>query len=204
MDRGDIDIDLADREAALADLSYVRASIIRDDKIVRHNTGVYFHEVPKDPITDLCSISYDRAEHSGCFKIDLLNVGVYDDVRDEMHLIELMYRTLDWKVFEDPAFVSKLFHLGNHAELTAKLRPKSVEEIAMVLALIRPGKRHLQAHCIQNGFDSIRDHIWQRSHGDDYVFKKAHSISYAMLVYVHANILIEGSSQRLTPSYVVL
>jgi DNA polymerase III alpha subunit len=204
MDRGDIDIDLADREAALAELSYVRASIIRDGKIVKHNTGVYFHEVPTDPITDLCSISYDRADDAGCFKIDLLNVSVYEGVRDEMHLIDLMYKTLDWKVFEDQAFVSKLFHLGNHAELTARLKPRSVEELAMVLALIRPGKRHLQVECIQNGFNSIKDRIWQKENNENYVFRKGHAISYAFLVIVHANLLIEGSSQRLTSTHVML
>jgi DNA polymerase III alpha subunit len=191
IDRGDIDIDLADRESALDGISHVRASIIRDGKIIKHNTGVYFHEVPVDPITGLCSIGYDRAEDIGCFKIDLLNVGVYDDVRDEMHLIDLMCRTLDWAVFEDPAFVRKLFQLSNHADLTSRLKPRSVEEIAMVLALIRPGKKHLQNRCIQQGFGSIRDEIWQQHEEDKYVFKKSHSVSYAMLIYVHANLLIE-------------
>jgi DNA polymerase III alpha subunit len=202
--RGDIDIDLADRESALDSLSHVRASIIRDGKIVKHNTGVYFHAVPVDPVTGLCSIEYDRAEDIGCFKIDLLNVSVYDDVKDEMHLIDLMCRKLDWKVFEDKEFVSKLFHLSNHADLTSKLKPKSVEDIATVLALIRPGKRHLQNKCMRYGFSSIRNEIWSNDEKDGYVFKKAHSISYAMLVYVHANLLIEQSSQQLTLEQVLL
>lgn len=196
--RGDIDIDLADRERALVGISHVRASIIRDGKITKHNTGVYFHEVPTDPITGLCSMGYDRAEDAGCFKIDLLNVGVYDGVRDELHLIDLMNRELDWRIFQDTDFVSKLFHLGNHADLTAKLRPSSVEELAMVLALIRPGKRHLQNRCMQQGFGSIRDEIWKNDE-DGYVYKKSHGISYAFLVIVHANLLIERSSQELTP-----
>jgi DNA polymerase III alpha subunit len=202
-DRGDIDIDLADRESALVGLSHVRASIIRDGKIVKHNTGVYFHEVPVDPVTGLCSISYDHAENFGCFKIDLLNVGVYDDVKDEMHLIDLMCRKLDWRVFEEANFVSGLFHLSNHADLTARLKPRSVEELAMVLALIRPGKRHLQNRCIQQGFGSIRNEIWLN--GDDgYVFRKSHAISYAFLVVVHANLLIEELTQRLTSADSVL
>ena len=195
LDRGDVDIDVVDREAALAELIHVPASIIRDGKIAKHNTGAYFHAMPIDPMTGLSSIGYDRAEEMGCFKIDVLNVGVYSMVQDEAHLIDLMNRPLDWSVFEDPAFVSKLFHLGNYGALTAQLKPRSVRQIAMVLALIRPGKRHLQAKCIRHGFDSIQDEIWQQAAEDGYVFKKSHSIGYAMLIYVHANLLIEQAAK---------
>jgi DNA polymerase III alpha subunit len=62
----------------------------------------------------------------------------------------------------------------------------------MVLALIRPGKKHLQSLCIERGFDSIRDEIWQQDAG--YTFKRSHSLSYAMLVYVHANLLLEQAA----------
>jgi DNA polymerase III alpha subunit len=204
LNRGDIDIDVSNRDVALEHLQMVPASIYRDGKMIKHNTGVYFHAVPIDPITGLCSLSYDEAERSGCLKFDILNVGVYNMIRDEQHLIDLMHGTLDWSVFMEVSFVSKLFHLGNHAELTARLKPRSVEEIAMVLALIRPGKRHLQNKCIQQGFASIRDEIWTNTEQDGYVFKKSHAISYAMLVYVHANLLIEQSSQQLTAEQVLL
>lgn len=189
--RGDIDIDFKDRTAALAGFKHTPAGIIRDGKITKHNTGVYFHAVPSDPITGLCSIDYQTAEDRGFFKIDFLNVGVYELVKDEAHLIEMMERPLDWQLFQDPEFVSKLFHLGNYGDLTAALRPTSIEHLAMILALIRPGKRHLQTKCGEQGFDSIREEIWQKSDSDDYAFKKAHAISYAMLVYVHANLLVD-------------
>ncbi len=188
--RGDIDIDFASRDKALSGMNYVPASIIKDGKITKHNTGVYFHDVPQDPITGLCSIDYESAENRGFFKIDFLNVGVYEQVRDETHLLELMHKTIDWSVFRNPAFVSKLFHLGNYGDLTARLKPTSIEHLAMILALIRPGKRHLQGQCERYGFDSIRNEIWTK--GDaGYEFKKAHAVSYAMLVYVHANLLLD-------------
>jgi len=193
LNRGDIDIDFAHREAALSELRHTPASIIRDGKITRHNTGVYFHSVPKDPITGLCSLDYNAAEDRGFFKIDMLNVGVYEHVRNEAHLRNLMERSLDWLVFTDPSFVAKLFHLGNYGDLCARLRPTSIEHIAMILALIRPGKKHLQSVCESQGFDSIRNEIWVKTDEDTYSFKKAHAISYAVLVYVHANILLEQS-----------
>lgn len=202
IDRGDVDIDTPDRELALKHLAYVPASIIRDGKISKHNTGVYFHAVPIDPVTDLCSIGYDRAEELGYFKIDVLNVGVYQMVRDEAHLLELMNKKLDWKVFRDQEFVSKLFHLGNYAELVSKLDIKNKLDIAMTLALIRPGKRHLQYKCIQQGFNSIKNEIWTKTQNDEYVFRKSHAISYAVLVYVHANLLLEQN--QLTPELFVV
>jgi DNA polymerase III alpha subunit len=189
--RGDIDIDFASRDAAQRVLGGVSASIMRDGKISKHNTGVYFHAVPVDPITGLCSIGYEEAEDRGFFKIDLLNVGVYDMIRDEAHLLEMMSRPIDWTVFEDVGFVSGLFHLGNHADLTARLKPKSIEHLAMVLALIRPGKKHLQQRCESNGFDPIADEIWTKTDGDEYFFKKSHAVGYAVLVYVHANLLLD-------------
>jgi len=193
--RGDIDIDLADRTRALAELPHVSASIIKDGKITKHNTGVYFHAVPIDPVTGQCSWDYEDADRKGMFKIDMLNVSVYDMVRNEQHLLDLMERPIDWTVFEDPMFVSKLFHLGHYGKLTAKLKPRSIEHIAMILALIRPGKKHLQSRCLEYGFDSIRDSIWTHDSGEAYSFKKAHAVSYAMLVYVHAQILVESSAQ---------
>lgn len=195
LDRGDIDIDFADRSKALEGMQHIPASIIKNGRITRHNTGVYFHAVPIDPVTDQCSLDYEEAERRGMYKIDMLNVSIYDMVRNEQHLLELMDRPLDWSLFEHPGFVSELFHLGNYGELTAKLRPRSIEHIAMILAMIRPGKKHLQQRCIAQGFDSIADEIWTHRDGDAYVFKKAHAVSYAMLVYVHANILVEQAAR---------
>jgi hypothetical protein len=123
----------------------------------------------------------------------MLNVGVYEHVCDETHLLDLMERPLDWAVFADPSFVAKLFHLGNYGDLCARLRPTSIEHIAMILALIRPGKKRLQSKCETQGFRSINDEIWVKTDEDTYSFKKAHAISYAVLVYVHAQILLEQS-----------
>lgn len=191
MIRGDIDIDVVDRESALADLKHVPASMIRDQKLVKHNTGVYFHTVPTDPLTDLCSMTYDRAAQSDCFKIDILNVGVYSGVRDEAHLLDLMHREFDWDLMELPEFTAQLVHLNNHTDLVKRLRPRSISDLAMTLALIRPAKKHLINTCIARGFESIQDQIWVPPTDDSYWYKKSHAISYAYLVKVDANLLIE-------------
>lgn len=189
---GDIDIDFADRSAALKDLAYTPASIIRNGKLEKHNTGVYFHTVPIDPVTGLASMHYETAEQQGWYKIDLLNVGIYEQIRNESHLLDLMNRDFNWSIMEYSEFVEKLIHLGNHGDLVSRLKPTCILHLAMILALIRPGKRHLAEKCIKNGFDSIMDSIWTMPADGSYYFKKAHAVGYATLVKVHACLIIEN------------
>src|ERR1700735_1866070 len=96
--RGDIDLDFADRNKALEGLPHIPASIIKDEKITKHNTGVYFHKVPIDPVTGICSLDYEVAEHLGMYKLDFLNVSIYSMIETEQYLIHLMERPLDWKL----------------------------------------------------------------------------------------------------------
>jgi DNA polymerase III alpha subunit len=189
---GDIDIDFPDRNLALSLIKHTPASIIRNGKIDKHNTGVYFHDVPIDPLTGYCSIHYEAAGEVGLYKFDLLNVGVYEQIRNEDHLISLMNKELNWELLEYPELTSQLIHIGNHTDLVSRLKPKCVSDLAMVLALIRPGKRHLVAKCERRGFKSICDEIWQEDHQSGYSFKHAHAVGYAVLVKVHANLIIDA------------
>ena len=58
----DIDIDFLDRDQALTLFKHVRASRLEDNKLVKHNTGIYLHEVPVNAVENLCAIPYDIAE----------------------------------------------------------------------------------------------------------------------------------------------
>lgn len=188
---GDIDIDCASRDQALVGVNHVAASLHnRTGRLDKHNTGVYFHNVPQDPVTGLCSVPYKQAEQRGFFKIDVLNVHVYEKVRNEAHLVALMNAEFNWDLLEHAEFVSMLIHLHNQADLVARLKPHSIHDLAMTLALIRPGKTHLINKCIQQGFHSISDDIWRQT-DDKFAFKKSHATGYAMLVKVHAQILLD-------------
>ena len=44
----DVDIDFSDREKALKLFKHTPASIIKNEEIEKHKTGVYFHSIPKD------------------------------------------------------------------------------------------------------------------------------------------------------------
>ena len=183
----DIDIDFADRDQVLALLDVTPSSIIRDGKLVKHNTGVHPTEIPVDPFTGWASLDYNDAESRGYIKLDFLNVNVYKQVRDEQHLVELM-REPDWTRLYDPAICQQLIHVNNHYDTLLKM-PEPVDTIprlAMFLAVIRPGKRHL----IGKAWKDVAATVWDRVEGE-YSFKKAHAIAYAQLVVVNLNLLCE-------------
>jgi DNA polymerase III alpha subunit len=184
----DIDIDFADRTKALALFEHVRASRLEDARLVPHNTGVYFHTVPLNAASNLCAIPYEQSEAKGYFKIDFLNVSLYKDIKDEAHLIRLMEQEPDWVLFEHQEIVDSLFHINGHFDVVKKVKPKSVEQLAAVLAMIRPAKRYL----IGKDWQTVLNEVWQKpKHEHQYYFKHAHAIAYAVAIVVQLNLIIE-------------
>ena len=86
----DIDIDFADRTKVLDIIEHVPAAIKDNGTFKKHNTGVYCHSIPYNPLTDTASFDYKEAENRGYLKIDFLNVNVYKDVQSEDHLVRLL------------------------------------------------------------------------------------------------------------------
>lgn len=185
----DIDIDVADRERALEFFKQTPASILRDGKYVKHNTGVYFTDMPADPFTGYASIDHDTAEDRGYIKLDILNVGLYSQVRDEAHLDQLMAQEPNWARLYEPEFCAQLIHIGNHYDTLIKMPEavNTIEKLAMFLAVIRPAKRHL----VGKTWEEVANTVWEKPADDTYYFKKAHAISYAHLVAVNVNLISE-------------
>jgi hypothetical protein len=183
----DIDIDFTDRDQALQLFNHTVASRLEETKLVKHNTGVYLHEVEVDPITGLCNIPYNIAEEQRYFKIDFLNVGLYKGVRDEAHLIQLMETEPLWDLLEQDEFTQNLFHVNGHGSILRQSKPRSIEELAAVLAMIRPAKRYL----IGKDWTTVMMEVWKKPENDDYYFKKAHAIAYAHVIVVQMNLICE-------------
>lgn len=188
--RSDIDIDFADREQILDLLDVTPASIIRDDKLTRHNTGVYATDIPIDPFSGSASLDYEAAEARGYIKLDLLNVHVYKQVKNEAHLIELMQEP-NWTKLYDRSICEQLIHMNNQYDLMLKMPEPidSIPRLAMFLAVMRPGKRHL----VGRTWKEVADTVWEKPTDDTYYFKKAHAVSYATLVVVNLNLLCESA-----------
>jgi hypothetical protein len=188
----DIDIDVADRDAALVGLQHVPAVLLlQTGGRQRHATGVYLTDIPTDPIDGMASIPYAEAEALGYFKFDVLNNSIYRAVRNEAHLDALMADP-PWEFLDAPEIASRLAHIGGHLGVVKFIRPRSVEDLAVCLALIRPGKRHLMG----KSREQIDAEIWQPG-ADGYSFKRSHAVAYAMSIVVQLNLLVEAAAQEL-------
>jgi DNA polymerase III alpha subunit len=186
----DIDIDFFDRDDALKLFDYTVASRLDNGKLVKHNTGVYLHTVPTDAVTGLCQLPYELAEEEGYFKIDFLNVGIYKGIRSEEHLIELMNKEPLWDLLEQDDFCNLLFHVNGHGDILRKMKPTTVSQLAAVLAMIRPAKRHL----IGKDWMTVMKTIWMKPTNGEYYFKKSHAIAYAVAITVQMNLICEQLS----------
>ena len=180
----DIDIDFADRDIVLSKIQHRVATINAEKK---HNTGVYVTEIPHNPVDNHSTIDYKTAEDRGYFKLDFLNVSIYNDIVDEEHLQRLMDKEPEWSLLQHDDFVDLIFHISGHGEILRKTKPTNVEQLAAVLAMIRPAKRHL----VNETWTTILENVWVAPTDGSYYFKKAHAISYAVAVVVHMNLFCE-------------
>lgn len=183
----DIDIDFANREQVLKVLTHTPAMQLDNGVPRKHNTGVYFHNIPVNPFTGLATVDYKKAEELGWFKIDLLNVGIYSVFKNNEEIDQLLAREPVWELLEHDEVIQELFHISRHADIVKKHKPRSVEQLAMVLALIRPGKKHL----IGKSWQEIEQEVWIKD-DNAYSFKRSHSYGYALAIILQLNKMVYG------------
>jgi DNA polymerase III alpha subunit len=70
------------------------------------------------------------------------------------------------------------------------MQPTSIEQLAAVLAMIRPAKRHL----IGKDWATVMSEVWTKPETNDYYFKKSHATAYAAAIVVQMNLICEGIS----------
>ena len=188
----DIDIDFADRNHALSLIQHIAARQIQDGQVRRHNSGIYVTDIPYDPVNHCAAIDYEAAESRGYFKIDLLNMSVYQLIRDPEHYQQLLDRDPPWhRLWQDPDWARGLVHVGNYTDLLSRMRPDNIARMAAFISIIRPGKAHLQGRSWAEVFQSV----WDGDTSRGYVFKKAHAVGYAALVALHMNLLADVPDQ---------
>lgn len=187
----DIDIDFLDRRQALDTIRHIPAAIQDDNgTFKKHNTGVYCQAIPYNPLTDTASIDYKLADSRGYFKIDFLNVSAYQGVRDEAHLESLLNTEPLWDLLDQDEFTSMLFHVNGHGSILRTMKPRSIAQLAAVLAMIRPAKRYL----IGQDWNTVNNEVWVKPAGDEYFFKKAHGFAYAHVIVMQMNLICESIS----------
>lgn len=186
----DVDIDMENRDNLLSVLKHIGGSIKRPGGMEKHNTGVYIQPIPHDPITGLSNIDHKEAEDIGYFKLDVLNNSVYKGIRTEGELDDLCNMEPMWNLFGHKEIVEQLFHISNHFDIVSQHMPTNIEQLAMILAMIRPGKRHL----VGKSWEEIESQVWVKPENDSYFFKKSHAYSYAMAIIVQLNKIVTDLS----------
>lgn len=182
----DIDIDLADRDQLLKLIEVTPARQSHQGQVRRHNSGVYVTDIPYDPVNECAAIDYEVAEQRGYFKIDLLNMSVYQLIKSPEHYQELLSTEPNWSLlWTDPDWTKQLVHIGNYTDLLQSMKPDSIPRMAAFISIIRPGKAHLQNKSWKEVFETV----WDGNESKGYTFKKSHAISYAALVALHMNLL---------------
>jgi hypothetical protein len=185
----DIDLDFADRNKILSLIQHTPARQIHQEQVRRHNSGVYVTDIPYDPVHQCAAIDYESAEDRGYFKIDFLNMSVYQLIRSPEHYEQMLSQEPNWsRLWTDTAWASQLVHVGNYTDLLKTMRPDSVTRMAAFISIIRPGKAHLQ----NQPWDRVFESVWDGDTSQGYTFKKAHAISYSMLVRLHMNLLSQA------------
>jgi hypothetical protein len=182
----DIDIDLPDRDVLLRLIKHVPARLEIGTSVRKHNSGVYITEIPQDPVNGCAALDYESAEQRGYFKIDLLNMSVYQLIKDPDHYKQMLEAEPPWaRLWTDRIWAAKLVHVGNYIDLLAEMKPDSIPRMAAFISIIRPGKAHLQHKSWQEVFDTV----WDGDSSKGFTFKKSHALSYAHLVALHMNLI---------------
>ena len=194
MNQADIDIDLPTSfKPEQIFPNWVKACIYdANNRTVKpHPCGVYPQKIAADPVSGLCAIPYNLAEELGYIKLDFLHLTIYDYFNSREEIKELLDTDPDWNLLLSPSIVSKLFQLANHFETVSKIKPRSTEELADVLALIRPGKKSLTGLYTKDR-EACRRMLYAKGEDGEFAFKKAHAISYALVVQLQLHLISLG------------
>ena len=179
----DIDIDFADRETVLKLIQHTPA---RQSNGRRHNSGIYVTDIPRDPVADCAALDSETAEQRGYFKLDFLNMSVYQLIQDPAHYEAMLTATPPWeRLWTDREWARQLVHVGQYSKLLESMKPDNIQRLAAFISIIRPGKAHLQNKPWSQVFASV----WDGDNSEGFIFKKSHAISYSVLVTLHMNLL---------------
>jgi len=186
----DIDIDFKTNFDPLDHFpTAVRASLVKDGELKKHPAGAYLQNIPKDRITNLSAIPFEQAEELGYFKIDFLHISLLDVFESKSEIRALLKKEPDWSLLENQESVEKLSQVHRHYDIVTRIKPKSIEEVADCIALIRPGKRHLLELYIDNK-ETIRKELYKKPEGSKkYYFKRSHSLAYALNIVLQLHLI---------------
>jgi DNA polymerase III alpha subunit len=170
--------------------NWVKAAVLKDQKLTAHPCGVYPQAIAKDPLSGLAAIPYDDAEELGFLKVDFLHLDFYKNFSTRQEIDDLLKIDPDWTMLQLPSTWPKLFQLSKHGELLAKVKPKSIIELADCMALIRPGKKGLIGLYMKER-EACRRALYAKDESG-YSFKKSHACAYALVVILQLHLIAQN------------
>jgi len=187
----DIDLDFqSDFDAHKLFNIAIQASMVnKKDELVKHPCGLYFQNIAIDSVTGLSAIPYEEAEVLGYFKIDFLHLSAIDPILSKQEIRELVNKEPNWDLLLEEENVKKLLHINRQIELLRKVNPRSVNDLADVLSLMRPGKKQLLSDYLRNK-NQIRKLLYTKT--NNYYFKHSHAISYALTIVLQLHLIEQG------------
>ena len=165
--------------------------MVNNGKLVAHNCGIYFQDVPVDPQTGVAAAPFKLAEELGCFKIDFLPLHALNMFESRDDMLALLEVEPDWNLLLIPSVIPTLFQLGKQADIVGQLKPRSLLELADTLALVRPKKQYMIPYYLKDKVQ-CRKLLYARDETDHTSFKKAHAIAYAMIVVLQLHLTKAG------------
>lgn len=187
----DIDIDLrSDTPIAKIFTQWPLAMQVVNGRAMKHPCGIHPQAIPTDPMTGLSAIPYKDAATIGYFKIDMLHNSVYSYFESKAEIDALLEIEPPWELLRSASIVKQLFQISKHFDLIKQIQPKSVNDLADAIALIRPGKRHMANKYLTHK-QEIRKLLYDYT-AEDYSFKKGHAIAYAQVIVLQLHLISAG------------
>lgn len=166
----------------------VPASMIKNNDILKHPCGYYLQNMAIDELTGLAAIPYEEAEVVGYFKIDFLHINVLDNFKSKTEIRQLVKKEPNWDLLLDEKIVSTLFQIGKQFNIISQVKPRSIQELADVVAMIRPAKRQLLGEYLINR-DNTRNKLYRQGLDDKSSFKKGHAIAYSLTIVLQLHLI---------------
>ena len=155
-------------------------------RVLPHPSGIYLEAVPVDELTKNCAFDYNYGDSLGFMKVDILTNRSYNNFKNKSELTKFANMEPDWDKFMDEAMVAKLPHIANHFDTVSKIRPQTIEELADIIALIRPAKIRLIPD-YRKKTKAVRHRLYKRPIDQSAYFKKSHAIAYAVMIVAVLN-----------------
>lgn len=207
MKNSDLDLDIPSIESLRIRERLPKASIKNQKGDLQpHASGVYFYKnLPT--FEGMSVIDYKQMEQADFQKIDILNNTFLDDITVESFsefIEKINSEDIDWKSlwdYENP------YQLSNYPAILREFKVSSVLDVAIVLAIIRPGaiqqydklKKNIHTDALLKNktnefYDLLKDTYgipvfddqFKKMGFDDgkYRYKKPHAIGYAYVLLV--------------------